>query len=134
MANSGFASAKTAQEHYKTEISAPSGVFISDEPLDLGGQNLGPSPNELMAAALASCTSITIRMIADRNGWDLKEVKTDVTFERNLESNATVFERKISLEGNLDDFQRKKLLSVANACPMHKVLNSAISVQSSLAE
>jgi len=126
-------SAHIGTENYKIEIASPSGnVLIADEPKDVGGKDLGFSPNELLASALAACTSATLRMYADRKQWDLQEVKMEVELDYNKEAGQTVITRHISLLGQLDEAQRERLLAVANACPVHKILTHSIEIQTSL--
>jgi len=116
-------------ELYKIEIKSPTGnVVIADEPIDKGGKNSGFSPKELLAASLAACTSATVRMYADQKKWSLEEVKVDVELERNDSANKTVFTRKINFTGMLDESQRKRLMAVANACPVHKILSNPIEI------
>lgn len=120
-------------ELYKIEIkSATSNVVIADEPVGKGGKDLGFSPTELLASALAACTSATVRMYADRKEWLLDEVKVDIDLERVEATNKTVINRKIQFIGNLDDEQRKRLLAVANACPVHKILTNPIEINTSM--
>jgi putative redox protein len=120
-------------EPYKIEIQSPTGnVLIADEPIDKGGQDLGFSPKELLAAALAACTSATVRMYADRKQWQLNEVRIDIDLERDEAANKTVINRKVQFIGNLDDEQRKRLLAVANACPVHKILSNPIEINTSM--
>lgn len=117
------------KELYRIEIESPSGnVVISDEPLEMGGKNLGFSPKELLASSLAACTSATLRMYADQKGWDLREVKLQIDLERDEEANKTVIHRKMQLFGNLDEKQRERLFKVANACPVHKILTNPIEI------
>ena len=121
------------KEKYKITITSLSGnVLIADEPEDAGGKNLGFSPNELLASALAACTSATLRMYADRKEWDLQEVKLDVTLDYNKEAGQTVINRSITLIGQLDEAQRERLLAVANACPVHKILTNTIEIRTEL--
>lgn len=121
------------KERYKTEIRSSSrNVLISDEPESVGGKNLGFSPTELLASSLAACTSATLRMYADRKGWDLEEVKLEVSLEVNREDNKTEIHRKIQLIGNLDQAQRDRMLAIANACPVHKILSGTIAIQTEL--
>ena len=123
------------KELYKTELHSPSGnVLISDEPIANGGKGLGFSPSELLASALAACTSATLTMYANRKGWELEEVKIDIDLKFIREENKTVIDRKITLLGNLDDAQTERLLSVANACPVHKILSNPIEISTSLSE
>ena len=118
---------------YRIEIKTPTGnVIVADEPLDNGGQDKGFSPKELLAASLAACTSATIRMYADRKGWDVAEINTETELERDGETNKTLISRKIQLVGNLDEAQKARLLIVANSCPVHKILSSQIVIETQL--
>src|SRR5690606_39234207 len=101
--------AVTKQENYRTEIRTDPHYFIVDEPISLGGKDLGPTPGELLAAALASCSSITMKMYADRKGWDLQEAIVEVDYERDVKFTLTQFSKKIRFLGNLDESQQEKL-------------------------
>lgn len=117
------------QQLYRIQIESPSGnVVISDEPLEMGGRDLGFSPTELLASSLAACTSATLRMYADKKGWDLKEVKLEIDLDWDDKTNKTVISRKIQLLGSLDENQRERLFKVANACPVHKMLTNPIEI------
>jgi putative redox protein len=117
------------KELYKVEIKSPSGnSLIADEPIDKGGNDLGFSPKELLASALAACTSATVKKYADRKGWDLEEVKLEIELERDENENKTVINRKLILMGNLDESQKSRLLIVANSCPVHKILSNPIEI------
>ncbi len=121
------------KELYKTEIHSSSGnVLIADEPETVGGKNLGFSPSELLASSLAACTSATLRMYADRKAWELEEVKLEINLEVNREEKRTEIHRKIELIGNLDQTQRERMLAIANACPVHKILSGTITIQTEL--
>lgn len=124
--------AKIAQEQYQVKIEANGNTIIADEPINEGGLNHGFNPNELLAASLAACTSITLRMYANHKKWDLQEVHIDVDLEWDKASNQTHINRKINLVGNLDEAQRIRLLGVANACPVHKILSNTINIDTSL--
>lgn len=120
--------ASIGHEPYRMEISSPTGnVVIADEPVDKGGQNKGFSPKELLASALGACTCATLRMYADRKAWNLENV--EATIELKEEEGKTTFIRKLQLTGDLDDAQRTRLLAVANACPVHKLLTHAIVIE-----
>jgi putative redox protein len=115
------------KELYKVEIKSPTNnILIADEPVDIGGKDQGLNPNELLISALAACTNITVRMYADRKQWPLDEVKTEVDIE-SVDSKTTI-NRKIEFIGSLTDEQRKRLLAVANACPVHKILTNPIAI------
>ncbi len=121
-----------AKELYKTEIKSPSGnTLISDEPLDTGGKDLGFSPKELLASALAACTAATLRMYADHKKWDLQEVKLEIELEQNDTRTKTSINRKLEFIGNLTEEQRTRLLAIANACPVHKILTNPIEISTS---
>jgi putative redox protein len=123
-------SATIGKEHYRTELFIAGHTVIADEPEDLGGTNLGPSPGQFLMLSLASCTAITLRMYADRKNWDVTKIMVEVSSEK-VESK-TLFKREISFEGAIDDEQRKRLLQIANSCPVHKTLTNPIEVQTKL--
>ncbi|HMI06820.1 MAG TPA: OsmC family protein [Flavobacterium sp.] len=123
--------ASTGKILYKTEIKSATNTIIADEPVDVGGQDLGFKPGELLAAALASCTGITLRMYADRKGWDLEESMIEVTMENDTPEKPNIT-MNIRLFGKLDETQRQRLLEIANNCPIHKMLEHPVAVQTVL--
>ena len=123
--------ADNGKENYLVNIQSPSGnIIMADEPKEKGGLDKGFSPKELLASALAACTSATVRIFCNRKEWDLKNVHVQI--ELIEEEGKTIFNRKLQLEGNLDEAQRRALLNVANACPIHKILTHAINVETTL--
>ncbi len=104
--------------------------FGADEPMDLGGQDTGPTPDELFEAALASCTAITLRMYANRKEWKVDEIKVEVTLER--ADNKTIFTRDITINGDISEEQKNRLLQIARACPVSKTLHGPIEVNSKI--
>lgn len=96
-------------------------VLIVDEPPDRGGTDTGPRPTQLLAASLAGCTAITVEMYADRKGWDVGkvEVDVDVTYDHHVPDE---FRVALHLPGDLNEEQRRRLLVIAEKCPVHKVL------------
>ena len=114
--------ASIGTELYKIELKSPTGnVVIADEPIDKGGQDKGFSPKELLASSLGACTCATVRMYAHRKAWSLESVDADVEL---IEADGqTTFIRKVQFTGDLDEGQRTRLLAVANACPLHKILS-----------
>jgi putative redox protein len=119
-------------DHYKTVLSNGRHEMIGDEPTINGGSDLGFSPSELLCSALATCTCVTLRMYADKKQWNLKEVKTNVSFTRNAEKNTTSIGREIELHGDLTEEQRERLLAIANQCFMHKLLMNPIEIETKL--
>ncbi len=94
-------------------------TWLVDEPELQGGKNAGPNPHDLLAAALASCTAITLKMYANRKEWKLETVNVNVTI---LQNDKTTFNRTIELVGSFTIEQKQRLLHIANACPIHKLL------------
>ncbi len=121
----------TEKSKYKTTISAGKHTFIADEPEDLGGGDLGPMPTQLLAASLGSCTSITLRMYADRKEIALESIEVHVNIDK-LSADENKFTRKLKLTGTLTEAERERLLQVANACPVHKILAGKITIETSL--
>lgn len=122
-------------EKYYTKVTAGENKIITDEPLDKGGQNKGFNPLEVLATSLASCTVATLRMYIDRKGWEVPKINVEVELENYPQSNNAVFIRKISYDSAfLDEDQLKRLLGVAEACPVHKILHGNIEVNTSFFE
>jgi len=122
--------ASIATTKYQVRLENGRHVFGADEPVAQGGTDLAPAPDELLEAALASCTAITLRMYADRKQWPLESIDVDVTLERI--DGKTVFSRNIHLKGNLDQEQKDRLLQIAKLCPVSKTLSGSIEVNSSI--
>lgn len=118
---------------YKTEIKTATNSLISDEPISAGGMDLGFSPEELLASALAACTCGTLRMYANRKGWtELTEINVHVEFSRDVQANVSQMNRKIELVGELSDEQKTRLLAIANKCPIHNTLTHTITIDTTL--
>lgn len=121
------------ETHYKITIQSPSGnILVADEPAQAGGKDLGFSPKELLLASLAACTSATLRMYADRKEWDLQNINLEMNLTTDESGTQTTIIRNIHLTGNLSDEQKKRLLTIAEKCPVHKMLSNPISIQTSL--
>jgi putative redox protein len=135
---------RTGPTGFRTEILANGHPMVADEPLSVGGTNTGPSPYELLAASLGACTSMTLRMYADRKGWPLEEVEVRLRHEKihcedcadpgSRQSKIDHLSRELVLEGPLDEEQRARLLEIADRCPVHRTLHSEIRVTTRLAE
>lgn len=108
-------------------------AWLSDEPPDKGGGNLGPDPTRLLLSSLGACTVITLQMYAARKQWPLVSVEVELQFNpAGKPQSGTDITRRITLRGELDEAQRARLLQIANACPIHNVLVGEVRIDSSL--
>jgi putative redox protein len=119
--------AKIQKEHFATVITTNEHQIIADEQLTSGGGGKGMAPKELLAASLASCAAITMRMYADRKQWLVNEIIVTVDIEQREEE--TIFLKNIKFVGTLDTVQVNRLLDIANHCPVHKILSSTIQIK-----
>ena len=121
--------ARIGTEKYYTEVTAGKNKIITDEPLDKGGQDKGFNPFELLAASLATCTVATLRMYIDRKGWSVPEIDVEVEMENYPQTKNTIFTRKISYGLSiLESEQLARLHHIADACPVHKMLQGNIEI------
>jgi putative redox protein len=97
-----------------------------DEPREAGGHDEGPSPQELLAASLASCTAITMEMYAQRKGWDIGEVEVDCEYQPAERGTPTKFELVVRLPDTLSAEQVEKLKVIAAKCPIHRTLDGEV--------
>lgn len=123
---------KILNGHYKTVLKSTSNELISDEPILNGGNDAGFSPGELLASSLASCTCITLRMYADRKKWKLESAEVEVKFYTDKETHNTMFENQITLNGDLNDEQKQRLLFIAEKCLIHSALLNPIKINTCL--
>lgn len=129
-------------ERFTTQIKVGRHRLTADEPEDFGGNDFGPSPYGLVASGLAACTAMTLRMYAERKKWDLREITVHVSHARshiedcqNCDSaNGKIdkFTRELELVGELDNDQKRRLLEIADKCPVHKTLESNARIENSL--
>jgi len=110
----------------KHEIEMGDHQLVADEPEDSGGTDEGPSPQELLAASLASCTAITIEMYAKRKGWDIGDIAVDVDYEPAQRGSPTKFTMKVLLPKELPEEQRERLMQIAAKCPVHRTLEGEV--------
>jgi uncharacterized OsmC-like protein/esterase/lipase len=125
-----------------TDILAAGHSLVADEPIDVGGNNFGPSPYDYLLSSLGACTAMTLRLYADRKQWDLEEVIVHLSHGKDYAkdcdhcdekgSKIDHIERSIELQGNLDETQKKRLLEIADKCPVHKTLHSELNVKTEL--
>ena len=100
--------------------------LTADEPRAHGGDDSGPSPQELLAASLASCTAITIEMYANRKGWDVGEIVVNVDYEPAQRGSPTRFTMDVQLPKELSEEQRERLMQIAAKCPVHRTLEGEV--------
>jgi putative redox protein len=124
--------ALNTKENLQAKISTEFHEFIADEPLEVGGQNEGPNPEELLASALAACTAITLRMYINHKKIAVNDIHVEVNLEFNKGDNTTIFDRKIRIDGEYDEAILTRLTAVANACPVHKALSATILIKTEL--
>lgn len=125
--------ASIGKDKYITRIHSSGGNdILADEPIEAGGQNLGFAPGELLASALGSCSCITMRMYADRKEWPLESVTITVTYERDKETRTSHFKKEVTITGQLDEEQTKRLMQIADKCPVHFTLSNPITIETVL--
>jgi putative redox protein len=117
---------------YQTRIATGDLALIGDEPIESGGDGLGPNPYELLLAALGHCTVLTILLYARRKGWPVDGVSVRANHERLVvveEVDGELIRKKverivqeIALQGNLDEVQRARLIEIAGKCPVHRTM------------
>ena len=127
--------ARIGRDKYRMDIrtlDGPALTLIADEPVDAGGSGLGFSPHQLLAAALGACTNATLRMYADRKGWPLEAIDTDVVIASGEDRDTTRIQCTITFTGDLDETQRKRLLYIAERCPIHRALSGTVTIATEL--
>jgi putative redox protein len=117
---------------FQHDIAIRSHRVTADEPEDNGGDDIGPSPQELLAASLASCTAITIEMYARRKGWAIGDVAVDVDYEPAQRGSPTKFKMVLSLPKELPEDQRERLTQIAAKCPVHRTLEGEVMFEESV--
>ncbi|HNP35790.1 MAG TPA: OsmC family protein [Woeseiaceae bacterium] len=135
--------ARTAIDSFTTEVLAAGHTLTADEPTDVGGNDKGPSPYDLLAAALATCTTMTLKMYAARKELSLRSVTVRVTHDKvhakdcsDCESGTgriDEFRRVLSFDGELSAAERQRLLEIADMCPVHRTLQGEIKIRTSAA-
>lgn len=138
----GVVTVRGDADGFVQEITAGAHRLRSDEPISAGGTDTGPTPYDLLLAALGSCTSMTVGMYARRKQWPLTRLTVRLRHSRvhaedcatceTQDTKLTVIDRDIHLEGSLGEEQRARLLVIANHCPVHVTLTSQIDIRTTL--
>lgn len=127
---------EAAGGRYLNHVEVGGHRFLVDEPPSAGGTGAGPSPFELLATALGACTSMTLRMYAERKGLALRRVTVEVAHRRRRaddgEGTVDQFVRVIHLDGDLGESQRAALLRIAEKCPVHRALERGAEIVTTL--
>ena len=123
---------------YQTRIEGEESALLADEPVASGGDGLGPSPYELLLAALAHCTVLTVLLYARRKEWPVTGISVRASHERLViedDVGGEILKRKverilqaITLEGDLDETQRARLIEIAGKCPVHRTMTGELEI------
>lgn len=126
------------EDNFTTTIKTETHSLLADEPASVGGDNLGPSPYELLNAGLAACTAMTLKMYAQRKEWDLREVYVYLSHSKKHKNDMGELvyleniQKKLKLIGNLDEKQRARLKEISSKCPVHKTLLNTVQIDTEL--
>jgi len=128
--------AENGQGRYQQEVRVGQHRLLADEPLSVGGGDAGPAPFDFLMAGLGACTSMTLRMYAERKELPLTGIKVTLSHEK-IEVDGKPrdrIKREITLEGELSDTQRQRLLEIAGKCPVHRALSQSLLLECALIE
>ena len=119
---------------YTTTISYEDLNILADEPIEVGGQNKGLAPTQLLLSSVGACKAITMRMYANRKEWkvDKIDIKVSSEVQRSEQQQTTYIKCNIFIEGDLDEEQKKRLYAIGEKCPVHKILMNPIVIESNL--
>jgi putative redox protein len=123
-------------DNYKAFLNADGHTIVLDEPVSNGGKNAGMNPVALLLGSLGGCSAITMKMYAQRKGIKLEDVKITLKLRR-VEAGGvkkTIIEKEIQIQGEFTETQKTRLLTIADACPLHKMLIGDIEIKSVLKE
>jgi putative redox protein len=113
-------------DHLKQDVAIREHRVTADEPREHGGEDAGPSPQELLAASLASCTAITMEMYAERKGWDMGDAVVEVDYEPAQRGSPTRFVMRVEMPKEVSEEQRDRLMQIAAKCPVHRALEGEV--------
>ena len=127
---------ENGQGRYQQEVIAGQHRLIADEPLSVGGADVGPAPLEFVMAGLGACTAMTVRMYAERKALALTHIRVDVTHEKLVVDgvNRDRIVRSLTLEGDLTPEQRDRLVEIASRCPTARIISQPVILECRLAD
>ncbi len=121
------------KQKYLCTITWRNGQFIMDEPESIEGKDLGPDPYSTLLASLAACTLSTLRMYIDRKGWDIPEINISLNLHQEIDAElTTTISRSISFPKDVEEDRKKRLLIIAEKCPVSKILTNTILINTTL--
>ena len=124
--------ATIGEQKYYVEVIWRNGTLVMDEPESLDGKDLGPDPYSTLLASLAGCTLSTLRMYISRKGWNIPEIKVILNMRQEQNPLHTIIRREILFPESVDPETRQRLLVIANKCPVSKLLENQISIQTTV--
>ncbi len=140
----GEVTVKERDRKFTQDVFTDSHHWVADEPISIGGKNLGPDPYEQLLAALGTCTTMTVRMYAERKKWPVDKVSVTLKHSRKHGDDCAqcdeehpridLITRSVTITGDLDDQQRQRLLEIADKCPVHRTLHNKLVVETALVE
>ena len=127
--------AENGQGRYQQQVQAGEHILLADEPESMGGSDAGPAPFDFVMAGLGACTSMTLRMYAERKNLALTHVSVTLNHDKTEVDGVKHdrISRQITLEGELSFAERQRLLEIANKCPVHRALSQSFVIESQLA-
>lgn len=122
------AQVRSSDAPHRHDITTGRHTLVADEPASAGGADAGPAPYDLLLASLGACTAITLRMYAQRKGWEIGRVQVDLRLLKNREGQTRI-ERRLRSDGALDDAQWTRLLEIAEKTPVTLTLKSGAAIE-----
>jgi putative redox protein len=124
---------ETRRGRFQVSLDVAGQTLLADEPASVGGLGSGPNPFQLLASALAACTTMTLRLYADQKGWPVTSIRTAAGHSRQPGATPVdLFTRRITIDGPLSQEQTDRLLEIADRCPVHRTLTAGARVDTSL--
>lgn len=122
------------KENYTTQIQYGNLSLLADEPTELGGSNQGFAPTQLLLSSIGSCKAITMKMYANRKKWEIQniDIKLSLETKKGDLQQTTYIKCNIFISGDLADDQKQRLYNIAEKCPIHKILQNPIIIESNL--